>query len=174
MNATHFDGCFLQILGILLPYNLEGFSFHVCFSKRAVRMCVGDIGWLQVAVRDWARGGEVHHAEGAVRNQGSLMARGNFGVVHFAAAPQTTPHFPGMNTVKRNSERRITRKSSENRDFFPEPIWSCDWHNMYIYNLIYIIWLQRRLWRNLSKYIYICIWDAVYARRGRNSQKWAC
>ena len=36
-----------------------------------------------------------------------------------------------MNTVKQNSERRIPRKkfrgkSSENRDFFPEQIWSCD------------------------------------------------
>jgi len=31
----------------------------------------------------------------------------------------------GMGTVKQNLERRILTKSSENRDFFPEKIWSC-------------------------------------------------
>jgi len=70
-------------------------------------------------MRDWARGGEAHYSEGAVRNQGTLMARGIVGIVHLAAAPQSTPHLQGINTVKRNSERKIPRKISELRDFPP-------------------------------------------------------
>jgi len=43
-------GFSFQILGILLHLNLEGFSFQISFSKRAVQMFVRNIGLLKIAV----------------------------------------------------------------------------------------------------------------------------
>jgi len=48
----------LQILGILLNFNLGDFAFHVSFSKRANQMFAENIGWREIAVGDL----RIHHA----------------------------------------------------------------------------------------------------------------
>ena len=52
MDTTHFRGFSRRILRILLQVNLEGLSFNIFFSKRAVQMFVRNVGWLQIAVGD--------------------------------------------------------------------------------------------------------------------------
>jgi len=84
-------------------------------------MFVRNIRWLKIAVGDvWIRKEPFKYVW---HNLVSKDCR-----IH-----ESTPQPQGMNTVKRNSERRIPRKRCENRDFVREQIWSSDRRHIWIH-----------------------------------------